>query len=260
MRFFSKYQFWVAVLFLFLQVLIFSHFLEKKRINDQELTHISFLVKQKIEADALEVLKKAPQAPQAPQGQAPRGQISATKPQQATGKRKIDIVTSRPAFTSNPQIEKEKQQMMRFWRRSVPDSRPKACRAKDYEKKEDHNMVRDLALNDVNNHPTRDPRTQPYPQASVIMCFRNETDLILGRSIVSILDRTEKELLKEIILVDDANPIKPSRAVLTLDPKIQMLSNQKVEGLVRSRLRGAAAAKPPFWYFWTVTSRSTTTG
>ena len=43
----------------------------------------------------------------------------------------------------------------------------------------------------------------PLPSSSVIVIFHNEAWSVLLRTVHSILDRTEKTLLNEIILVDD---------------------------------------------------------
>ncbi|CAK1588228.1 unnamed protein product [Parnassius mnemosyne] len=61
--------------------------------------------------------------------------------------------------------------------RGLPDTRNKMCRTQKYVNK--------------------------LPKASIIICFYNEHFETLMRSVHSILDRTDQEYLKEIILVDD---------------------------------------------------------
>jgi len=41
------------------------------------------------------------------------------------------------------------------------------------------------------------------PKASIVMCFRNESALLLERTVHTIFRRTPDELLDEVILVDD---------------------------------------------------------
>ena len=52
---------------------------------------------------------------------------------------------------------------------------------------------------------------QKYPQiilsASVIICFYNEEPHTLFRTVFSVLDKTPKEMLHEILLVDDNSDI-----------------------------------------------------
>lgn len=43
------------------------------------------------------------------------------------------------------------------------------------------------------------------PKSSIIICFYNEAFSVLERTVVSILDRTQAELIHEIILIDDAS-------------------------------------------------------
>eukprot|EP01097_Dermamoeba_algensis_P008010 TRINITY_DN5184_c0_g5_i1.p1 TRINITY_DN5184_c0_g5~~TRINITY_DN5184_c0_g5_i1.p1 ORF type:complete len:495 (-),score=94.14 TRINITY_DN5184_c0_g5_i1:295-1779(-) len=109
----------------------------------------------------------------------------------------------------------EERDMIAQWKRSVPDSRDARCRSLSY--------------------------SSDLPTASVVFCFRNETDLLLGRSIHSVLDRTEPHLLKDIILVDDSNENSPHPSLLAL-PKVKYFRNNRVEGLMRSRSLGAEKA------------------
>lgn len=91
------------------------------------------------------------------------------------------------------------------------------------------------------------------PQTSVIICFHNEAWSVLLRTVHSILNRSPRRLIKEIILVDDFSNkphlgqqledyIKPLRIVKVVRAK-------KREGLIRARLLGAQASTAPVLTF-----------
>lgn len=91
------------------------------------------------------------------------------------------------------------------------------------------------------------------PQTSVIICFHNEAWSVLLRTVHSILNRSPRRLVKEIILVDDFSNkphlgqqledyIKPLRIVKVVRAK-------KREGLIRARLLGAQASTAPVLTF-----------
>ncbi|CAF0944565.1 unnamed protein product [Adineta steineri] len=105
--------------------------------------------------------------------------------------------------------------------RSLPDVRDPGCRKIDYK--------------------------APRVTASVVMCFHNEAWSVLLRSIHSIIDRTPTDLLKEIILVDDFSDMdhlkKPLDDYAKALGKVVIVRQPKREGLIRSRLVGAAAVK-----------------
>jgi len=103
------------------------------------------------------------------------------------------------------------------WNRDVPDVRDGACKRVKY----------DASL----------------PTTSIIICFHNEGRAALLRTVVSALNRSPAHLLTEIILVDDFsdNPLD-GEELLTL-PKVRLLRNDKREGLIRSRVKGANIAK-----------------
>ncbi|XP_055379838.1 polypeptide N-acetylgalactosaminyltransferase 35A-like isoform X2 [Condylostylus longicornis] len=87
------------------------------------------------------------------------------------------------------------------------------------------------------------------PSASIVMCFFNEHLTTLLRSINSVLLRSRKNLLKEIILVDDLSDLPDLKKDLEdkirdidIDKKVKIIRNENREGLIRSRVIGSRAA------------------
>lgn len=81
------------------------------------------------------------------------------------------------------------------------------------------------------------------------MCFYNEHLNTLIRSINSVIVRTPKNVLKEVILVDDGSDLDDLKDELEMriqelesSEKIKIIRNDKREGLIRSRVFGARIA------------------
>ncbi|KAJ0174607.1 hypothetical protein K1T71_009715 [Dendrolimus kikuchii] len=105
--------------------------------------------------------------------------------------------------------------------RSLPDMRSESCRYLKY---------------NIENLPT----------ATVVIVFHNEAWSTLMRTVMSVIMRSPKQLLKQIILVDDASERKYlfkelDDAVANFD-KVQILRSKERKGLVNARLMGARKA------------------
>ncbi|KAG4067445.1 hypothetical protein HA402_009682 [Bradysia odoriphaga] len=105
--------------------------------------------------------------------------------------------------------------------RSLPDARSDECRRLSYPSK--------------------------LPTASVIIIFHNEGWSTLLRTVWSVINRSPRELIKEIILVDDCSTWeflnRPLDDYVELLPvKIKVIRSAKRVGLIRARLIGAKYA------------------
>lgn len=85
------------------------------------------------------------------------------------------------------------------------------------------------------------------PKTSFILIFHNEAWTLILRSIWSIIERSPRELIEEIILVDDVSTWPELHRSIQdyielLPVRVRLIRNQKREGLIRSRLIGANAA------------------
>ncbi|ESN98887.1 hypothetical protein HELRODRAFT_121380, partial [Helobdella robusta] len=112
--------------------------------------------------------------------------------------------------------------------RNVPDTRPPICKTFTYDRSN-------------------------LPKASVIIPFYNEALSMLLRTIHSVLNRSPDSLLNEIILVDDCSPDEhlqqPLATYVKLLPKVKLVRNDKRQGLIVSRMRGARMAEGPVLIF-----------
>lgn len=87
------------------------------------------------------------------------------------------------------------------------------------------------------------------PTTSIIIVHHNEANSTLLRTLVSIVRKTPKRYLKEIILVDDKSEDREYLGqplddfAKTLPCKVVVLRNEERMGLMRSRLRGAEIAE-----------------
>ena len=113
--------------------------------------------------------------------------------------------------------------------RSLPDYRMDGCRRKSY--------------------------ASNLPKTSVIIVFHNEAWSTLLRTVHSIINRSPIEFLEEVILVDDASERDNTNAhmehlgkplddyVAKLPVRTYVIRSETRTGLIRARLKGAAASK-----------------
>ncbi|XP_041119027.1 polypeptide N-acetylgalactosaminyltransferase 13 [Polyodon spathula] len=106
--------------------------------------------------------------------------------------------------------------------RSLPDVRLEGCKTKVY------------------------PGT--LPNTSIVIVFHNEAWSTLLRTVHSVINRSPRHLLLEILLVDDASERdflmkKLEKYVRNLEVPVRILRMEQRSGLIRARLRGAAATK-----------------
>lgn len=103
--------------------------------------------------------------------------------------------------------------------RMVPDSRPPGCKTIKYS-------------NDL-------------PKTSIIIPFYDEWPSVLIRTVYSIINRTPRHLLQEIILVDDNSRLVELKSLLDkyIDKKfprglVKLIRNPTREGLIKARIKG----------------------
>ncbi|XP_004394858.1 PREDICTED: polypeptide N-acetylgalactosaminyltransferase 13 isoform X2 [Odobenus rosmarus divergens] len=106
--------------------------------------------------------------------------------------------------------------------RSLPDVRLEGCKTKVY--------------------------PDELPNTSVVIVFHNEAWSTLLRTVYSVINRSPRYLLSEVILVDDASErdflkLTLENYVKNLEVPVKIIRMEERSGLIRARLRGAAASK-----------------
>ena len=93
------------------------------------------------------------------------------------------------------------------------------------------------------------------PQISVIIVFHNEAVSTLMRTVVSIINRSSRELIKEIILVDDHSDIdgiseELEEHLLSVKTSTRILKLNERNGLMKARVQGAKNASGEILVFF----------
>lgn len=150
------------------------------------------------------------------------------------GKHKADQVAEDPGIIRNPEERKLRVEGMRKhafneliserigFHRNITDTRNSLCKYKSY--------------------------SDDVLSTSIVICFYNEAWSTLLRTVHSVLERTPKHLLHEIILVDDFSEFEHLKEPLDIYVKNQLPSlvslyhSPKREGLIRARIQGASYA------------------
>ncbi|XP_054266224.1 polypeptide N-acetylgalactosaminyltransferase 5 isoform X2 [Macrosteles quadrilineatus] len=105
------------------------------------------------------------------------------------------------------------------------------------------------SLQDVRQEGCKD-KSYPnlLPTTSIVIVFHNEAWSTLLRTVWSVINRSPKTLLREILLVDDASEREHlgqqlEDYVATLPVSVKVLRTEKRSGLIRARLLGAKHVK-----------------
>lgn len=105
----------------------------------------------------------------------------------------------------------------------------------------------DRRIKDTRHHECKYwsyPETRNLPTASVILVFFNEGFTTLMRTVHSVINTSPKELLKEVILVDDFSTKsdlkeKLEEYIKQFNGLVKLVRTEKREGLIRARVIGA---------------------
>lgn len=93
-----------------------------------------------------------------------------------------------------------------------------------------------------------DWKANTLPKATVIIVEHDEKPTTLLRTVKSVLERSNPDLLDQIIIVDDFSDLIVDSEIKVL-PKVKVIRHAERKGLIHSRINGAKAATTPILIF-----------
>ncbi|KAJ8289635.1 hypothetical protein GJAV_G00003570 [Gymnothorax javanicus] len=157
--------------------------------------------------------------------------------------RTIPLIVTRP-----PRVEQGGLQMGRFDEKAYLSSKQLKAGDDPYKEhafnlQESDRLGSERSIRDTRHYRCASVNfDSDLPPTSVIITFHNEARSTLLRTVKSVLLRSPASLIQEIILVDDFSTDPEDCQLLAQIPKVMCLRNERREGLIRSRVRGAGAA------------------
>ncbi|XP_050989194.1 polypeptide N-acetylgalactosaminyltransferase 16 [Labeo rohita] len=150
--------------------------------------------------------------------------------------------------THAPKLEQQAQLLGQFDEKAFLSSKQLKAGEDPYREhafnlQESDRLGSERAIRDTRHYRCASMTFDPdLPPTSIIITFHNEARSTLLRTIKSVLMRSPPHLIQEIILVDDFSSDPEDCRLLSQIPKVRCLRNERREGLIRSRVRGASAA------------------
>uniref|UniRef100_A0A8C1L1Y7 UDP-N-acetyl-alpha-D-galactosamine:polypeptide N-acetylgalactosaminyltransferase 16 n=1 Tax=Cyprinus carpio TaxID=7962 RepID=A0A8C1L1Y7_CYPCA len=159
-----------------------------------------------------------------------------------------DVTDVSNMVTHAPKLEQQSQLLGQFDEKAFLSSKQLKTGEDPYREhafnlQESDRLGSERAIRDTRHYRCASVTFDPdLPPTSIIITFHNEARSTLLRTIKSVLMRSPPHLIQEIILVDDFSSNPEDCRLLSQIPKVRCLRNERREGLIRSRVRGASAA------------------